>query len=58
MIDSTTPSPTPRIPARPKRIPSGTAVKSLPEELTSGGRTVMPARLHSATYFTILSVLP
>ena len=49
MIASPTPSPTPRMPANPKRMPSGVAVKSLPDSLMSGGRTWMPSCLQELT---------
>ena len=43
MMASPTPSPTPRMPAKPKRTPSGTAVKSRPDSLMSGGRMATPS---------------
>ena len=54
-IDSIAPSPTFLMAARPKRIASGapdasaSTVKSACEACTSGGRTAIPSRRHSAT---------
>ena len=44
MMASPTASPTPRMPAKPKRTPSGVAVKSRPLSLMSGGRMATPSR--------------
>ena len=43
MMASPTPSPTPRMPAKPKRTPSAVAVKSRPDSLMSGGRMATPS---------------
>ena len=47
-IASTTLTPTLRIPPRPKRMSAPTGAKLRTESLTSGGRTVIPIRRHSA----------
>ena len=46
-IDATTPSPTFLIAANPKRISIPRGVYSASDSLTSGGRTLIPIRLHS-----------
>ncbi|SKY35320.1 Uncharacterised protein [Mycobacteroides abscessus subsp. abscessus] len=47
-IDDTTPDPTLRIAARPKRMSVPTAAKLCCDSLTSGGSTVMPSLRQSA----------
>ena len=55
-IDSIAPWPTFLIASRPKRIASPSTVKSSPLRCTSGGRTSMPRRRHSAIAAATLSV--
>ena len=45
--DATTPSPTLRIAASPKRISFPRGVYSASDSLTSGGNTLIPMRRHS-----------
>ena len=49
MIDSIAPSPTFLTASRPNRIASPSTVNPSPERWTSGGRTSIPRRRHSAT---------
>src|SRR5256885_14237450 len=56
MIDATTFSPTLRMADKPNRMSVPTGVKLESEELTSGGRTLMPIRRHSWRYCADLSL--
>ena len=47
LMDATTPSPTFRIAANPKRISLPRGVYSALDSFTSGGRTLIPMRRHS-----------
>jgi len=57
MIDSIALAPTFLIASSPKRMASPSTVKWRPLRMTSGGRTSMPSRRHSATAMATFSVL-
>lgn len=57
-MDSTAEAPTPLMPPNPNRmLPSALTVKSMPDSLTSGSRTLMPMRLHSVMSLVTSSIL-
>ena len=57
MIDSIAPWPTFLTASSPNRIASPSTVNSTPERWTSGGRTSMPIRRHSAIAAATFSAL-